>query len=471
MRNFPKLLFSLNFLNLALIAAQVAAIVFLCLYIPSFLPVAAALMIIWLLSAVAACVLFAKKGDAEVKCAWFVLIAALPVAGALIYFFASAGKTRNGILKLKGGNTANGLARAANLLCGSAQVGYDYAEYFSSGADFFKNATQAIAAAKLSVYVEFFIINRGKIFNDFERALKSAAENGAEIKIIVDGLGSAFRLRKKEIKRLKALGAEIKIFHRISPVPRARLNVRDHRKIIAVDGKAAFTGGFNLADEYANLKSPFGFWKDSGIAIYGAAAKVFEGMFLSLYNGSHETEVPASGKFNCLPFYDSPYTREFCEEAYLYAIACARERVHIMTPYFCPSERLAAALVFAARRGVDVRIILPHIPDKKYAFEISKSFARELSESGCKFYEFTPGFMHAKSMITDEKAFLGSYNFDYRSTHYNYECGVMFSDSMTDKAERDFADCLALSSEFSEGKISLFRKMYRAVLKLFAPLI
>lgn len=471
MHNFKKIIFSLNFLYLALIAAQVAAIVFLCFYIPSFLPAVLTILIIWLLGAIAAAILFSRAGSAEVKCAWFVLIAALPVAGALIYLLATVKKKSCGVLSVKTDKTLTGLSAAANALCGTAETGYERAIYFKSGAEFFNAIIREIESAKKRVYIEFFIIGRGHVYNAFLQALERAIERGAEVKIILDGIGSAFKISKREIKNLKAMGAEVMIFHRLTPLPRARLNFRDHRKIVAVDGKVAFTGGFNLADEYANISSPYGYWKDSGLAVYGAAAKVFEGMFLSVWQNKFEMPLPEGGKYHCLPFYDSPPHRVFCEEAFVFAISSARKRVHVLTPYFCVGEKTSAALAFAARRGVEVKVILPHVPDKKYAFEISKAHARELRKCGVRFFEYTPGFMHAKVIICDDGVFLGSYNFDYRSTHYNYECGAYFTGDMCEDAERDFDECLSLSAPITEDKVAPHRRLTRFLLKLFAPLI
>ena len=471
MPKFFKVIFSLNFLYIIAIAAQVAAIVFLCVYIPSTMPVAIAFAAVWILDGICALILFSKKSAPEVKCVWFLLIAALPVVGAIIYLFASSGKRRCGCLKIESDDKI-GLNGTANLLCGTARAGYEKAVYFPDGESFFNAAVSEIERAKKSVYIEFFIIERGNVFERVLAALKKAREAGAEIKIISDGVGSAFRLRKKEIKRLKNEGIEVKIFHKITPVPRAKLNLRDHRKIITVDGKVAFTGGINLADEYINIDSPYGYWKDSGVAVYGEAAKVFEEMFLAMFEGScREIPAPATGNRNCLPICDSPPCNSLCEDAYVCAICSAVERIHIMTPYFCPSDKLLSALAFAARRGVDVKIILPHIPDKRYAFEISKAYAHILLPCGVKFYEYTPGFMHAKNAVFDYKCFIGSYNFDFRSTHFNHECGVMFEDGMTDEAEKDFAKCLSLSAPFVEGKISPARRFYRFVLRLFAPLM
>ncbi len=473
MRNVSKIFFKLNFWIIILIAAQVAAIIFLCLYIPSFLPLAAVSAIVWALSAISAAVLFTRNGAPEVKCVWFVIITALPVAGALIYLLASVKSKPYGILTVSDAEST-GTARAANILSGTSDVGYESAEYFPTGAEFFKSAFLAIAEAKKSVYIEFFIIGRGHIMTEFTEAMKKALKNGAQVKILLDGVGSAFKLGKRDLKRLKKAGAEVKIFHKLLPLAHSKINLRDHRKIITVDGKIAFTGGINLADEYANLTSPYGYWKDTGVVICGSAAKIFEGMFLSMWFGKYEMKSPkaaANEKFHCLPFYDSPPKRAFCEDAFVSEICRAQTRVHIMTPYFCLSDKMLSALTFTARRGVDVKVIIPHVPDKKYAFAVSKAFAHLAAHSGVKVYEYTPGFMHAKAVICDDNVFLGSYNFDFRSTHFNYECGVIFGKEICETVEKDFSECLALSKDTALGKNADKKSLKRFLLRFFSPLI
>lgn len=457
MRKLSGFIFSLNFLFFTLIAAQTAAIVFLCFYIPTLLPSALVYAGLWLTTAASALILYVRRGAAEVKCVWFVLIAALPAVGAVIYLMTTVKRKPCGILDIAG--TEKGIAEA----------GYDRAEYFDCGAKFFDAVIYEIERARRSVYIEFFIVAKGEIFSRFTGAIASAKKNGAEVKLIFDGLGSAFRIRGRHIKALKKAGAEVKIFNRITPLPRARLNFRDHRKIVTVDGRVAFTGGVNLADEYANTVSPHGYWKDCGVAVYGGAAEVLEGMFLALFNGKYEMPQPAGGKFICTPYCDSPPHRAYFADACVCAINRADSRVHIMTPYFCVSEKIAAALQFAVLRGVDVKIILPHVPDKKYAFEISKAYASALH--GVKFYEYTPGFMHAKCVICDNEAFIGSHNLDFRSTRYNLECGIKFGGEICGLAEKDFQGCLALSSPLREGKSSVPRRAYRFFLKLLSPLV
>lgn len=472
MPNFPKLIFSLNFLYILLIAAETAAIIFLCLYLPAFMPVAAAFAAVWAVSLIAVIFIAARDGSPEVNCALALLVIALPVAGALFYALSVHGKKEWGTLTVTDATPVDGLESAAYECCGVSGAGYDEAEYFSCGEEYFARFFKELEGARKSVYLEYFIFGRGKIFSRLVAALKTARGNGAEIKIIADGIGTAFKAGRRDFKRLKAIGAEVKIFHRLTPLVHSRLNYRDHRKIAVIDGRAAFTGGINIADEYANIASPFGYWKDTGVVVYGGAARVFEGMFLSVWNGSHTMPSPEEGKYRCLPFYDSPPCRAgFCENAYAAAISAAKQRVHIFTPYFCAGDKTAAALGFAAMRGVDVRVIIPHIPDKKYAFELSKTAALPLIAQGVRFYEYTPGFMHAKSMVCDDSLFIGSYNFDFRSMRLNYECGVVFRGKICERAERDFWESLRLSSPLGGERVSRPRRAYRFILKLFAPLM
>ena len=472
MRNFTKLIFSLNFLYVILIAAECAAIIFLCLFIPSFMHVAAALGIAWLLTSSAVIFAVSRRGSPEINCALAVFITALPVAGAVIYMISRIGKKGCGKLNVTNCVPQSGEEAAALACCGTGGAYYDEAVYLKCGEEYFSLLFKQIERAKKRVVLEYFIVSRGKIFTRLLSALRIAKANGAEILFIIDGIGSAFKIGRKEINKLKAAGAQVKWFNRITPLLRTRLNNRDHRKIAVIDGKVAFTGGFNIADEYANVNSPLGYWKDTGVALFGDVAKVFEGMFFSVWNGDGEIQTEGYGEYRCIPYCDSPPSRTgFCENAYLAAISSAKYRVHIFTPYFCTGEKLTSALAFAAMRGVDVRVIIPHIPDKKYAFELSKSYAQALSQKGVKFYEYTPGFMHAKSMVCDGKLFIGSYNLDFRSMRLNYECGVILEDEPCENAERDFWECLRLSSLYCEGKVARPRRALRFILKLFAPLM
>lgn len=470
MSRFPRLIFSGNFIYILLIAAETAAIVFLCLYIPALLPYAVAITGIWLFTAITVAIIVCRGESPEINCALALLAVILPVAGCIIYYFASV-KHKRCNLKIHGLYAENGVCAAAAADCGTGGAKYEKSVYLKDGTEYFNLLFREIENAERFVYLEYFIVGRGRIFRRMLSALRRAKSRGAEIKLIIDGIGSAFRIGRKERKLLASVGAEIKIFHRLTPFPRSRLNYRDHRKIAVIDGKIAFTGGINIADEYANIDSPYGYWKDTGVAVYGCAAGVFAAMFLSVWHGRYEVTAENTGENLCVPYCDSPKNKSaFLENAYVCAINAAKERVHIFTPYFCVSEKINSALSFAAARGVDVKIIVPHIPDKKYAFEITKAYAAPLAARGVKFYEYTPGFMHAKSMICDQSLYIGSYNMDFRSMRLNYECGIVFDGAITDEAERDFKECMRLSSVFRTEKPSVLRRALRFVLKLFAPL-
>ena len=464
-----RFVFSVNCLYLILIAAELAAIIFLCLFIPSVLPYAVTFLGAWIFTAVTFCVMLARAGATEMKLALAALIVLLPVAGAVMYLVTFSKNKDCARLYIADADAA-GLEGVANSLCGTCMCGYDRAEYLSCGEQFFNLFFEELEKAEKNIYLEYFIIGRGKIFNRLITALQSAKERGADIKIVLDGVGSAFKVGKKHIKQLKKVG-EVKVFSRLSPVPKSRLNFRDHRKIAVFDGKVAFTGGINLADEYANIISPLGYWKDTAVAIYGGAAKVFEGMFLSVWHEKYEMKKPEGGKFKCLPFCDSPPNKSFAESALEYMIAHAEREIRIMTPYFCVGERISSALSFAAQRGVDIKVILPHIPDKRYAYALSKACAAELTCSGVKFYEYMPGFMHAKSVVCDGRAYIGSYNLDFRSFRLNYECGAIFEDDIAQKITEDFENCLALSRPMQDVKCGKAGKISRLFLKVFAPLI
>ena len=464
-------LLNLNFIYILFIAAEIAAIIFLCVWLPAYVPVTAVVILIWALNLVSVMIAYFKGASPEISCSVILMIIAFPIAGALIYLFSLFTKKWRGLVNVEGAEPQSGEENAVKALCGTGGVGYESAVYLKSGMEYYNLLFEEIGRAKHHVYLEYFIVHRGKIFNGLLSALRSARRNGAEIKFIIDGIGSAFKIGRREKKLLRAAGVEVKVFHRLKPLFYTGLNNRDHRKIAVIDNRVVFTGGFNIGDEYANVESPFGYWKDSGVAIYGEAAGVFGAMFLSVWNRDNQTEVVGSGKRRCIPFYDSPPRLSgVAENIYMTAISSAQKRVHILTPYFCAGEKINAALSLAAMRGVDVRIIIPHIPDKKYAFELSRTCASRMMHSGIKFYEYTPGFMHAKNMVCDDRAFIGTYNFDFRSLRLNYECGVVFGDDICDEVERDFAECIKLSMPFSPQKVNPFRSLYRFFLKLFAPL-
>lgn len=413
----------------------------------------------YLLSFVTALSLINRNIPPEFKCAWLAFIAAVPVIGA-VFYVVTIYKAKKCERTLR----YDGCALPP-------PVSYERAVYLKDGAAYFDLLFREIAAAEKYVYLEYYIVARGEILERLIALLKAAHARGAEIKLIADGLGSALRLPRRKLKELQRAGAEIRIFHRLFPLPVSRLNFRDHRKIAVIDGKTALIGGINIADEYANLREVHGYWKDSGAAVYGQAATVYRDLFLSVWEGC-KTAVPprADGGATLCPVYDAPpVLKGFCEDAYCAAIHRATERVYAFTPYLCLGEKIRSALVYAVRRGVDVKIVIPHVPDKKLTFELTKSFAEGLAAAGAGIYEYTPGFMHAKLLLCDDEVFLGSYNLDFRSMQLNYECGAKFDGEIAQAAAADFRECLALSIPFEPDRRRL-RRLARSVLKLFAPL-
>lgn len=454
-----RFVFSRFFICLTVIAALLAAIIFLCVYIHSLLPAAAAIALSYLLSLISALNLLSAESPAEFKCGWLILIVALPVLGAVLYFLSFFGRAQK--------------APPSEALPPSSCTSF---RYFTDGATFLDSLISRISTAKKYVYLEFYIISKGHIWEAFYRELLKAQDRGVEIKIIYDGLGSALRAPKKDFKALEKSGAEIKIFNRITPLPVSRLNFRDHRKIAVIDDDAVFLGGVNIADEYANLCSPHGYWKDGGALFFGDVAFIFSRVFLSLFNGERADwsgDMPRlTGKYKLFPVADEPERAgSMCEDLLASALYSAKERAYIFTPYLCMGDKLHDALIFAARRGADVKLLIPAVPDKKITFAITRSYCERLAESGVNIYFYTPGFMHFKGAVCDNKALLGSYNLDFRSMRLNYECGVMGGGELADEMAGDFTACLALSQRLQPKKRGAAGRFARSLLRLFAPLV
>ncbi|MGN1061380.1 MAG: phosphatidylserine/phosphatidylglycerophosphate/cardiolipin synthase family protein [Candidatus Coproplasma sp.] len=468
-----RFLFSKLFISLFVIAALCAAIIILCVILHSLLPIAAAICLAYLLSLGATLYLLSGEGAAAFKCAWLAAVVALPVIGAVLCFICHAYSPKGGYGKLM------------------PQAEYDKYEFFNDGGIFLKRLTELISQAKKSVYLEFYIIAKGEIWSNIFVNLRSALERGVEVKIIYDGLGSALRAPKRQFNELKAKGAKIKAFNRLLPMPLSRINIRDHRKIAVIDDRAAFIGGVNIADEYAHITAPHAYWKDGGALFFGRAAGVFSRLFLSLFNGEELPEnTPADGEdlpsdslesngkeFNgndliLTPVADMPDRGGgVFEDAIAAAIYGAERRIYIYTPYMCFGEKLCDALSFAARRGVEVIVLIPAVPDKKLPYAITKIYARKLNQSGVIIYEYTPGFMHFKGAVFDDTAFIGSYNFDFRSTRLNYENGAFCSGGLAKDMADDFISCLQLSQPVSFKKQSALGRLWASVLCLFAPLV
>lgn len=345
----------------------------------------------------------------------------------------------------------------------------------------------ALRHAEHYIFIEYFIIEEGVLWNSVLEILEQKAAEGIEVRVIYDDVGSIFTLPASYPAKLEKMGIHCRVFNRVVPVLSLRQNNRDHRKYMIVDGKVAFTGGINMADEYINAKERFGHWKDSAIRLEGEAVWSMTLSFLTMWDFTSSQEEnlelfrpkPAEGGTvgYVQPYHDCPWDDEpVGQTIYLNLINKAKRYVYITTPYLVVDYSLFVALVSAAKSGVDVRIITPHIPDKKTVFELTRAYYQELVSAGVKIYEYEPGFIHSKNFVVDDiYASVGTVNMDYRSMFLHFENGVLLygTQSVID-IKSDFLDTQEKSLQITLGdceNISVFRRAFRAVLRLFAPLL
>lgn len=362
-------------------------------------------------------------------------------------------------------------------------------KYFPLGEDKFEEMLIQLEKAEKFIFLEYFIVEEGYMWGRVLEVLQRKASQGVEVRMMYDGMCSLMLLPYGYPGQLEALGIRCKMFSPIRPALSTMQNHRDHRKILVIDGRVAFTGGVNLADEYINRKVRFGHWKDTAIMVEGEAVRSFTMMFLQMWNITEKEEdygkyldVDVRAKLHTsggyvMPYGDSPVDNEnLAENIYLDIINRAVKYVHIMTPYLILDQELIRALTFAAKRGVDVTIIMPHIPDKKYAFALAKTYYPGLIRAGVNIFEYTPGFMHAKVFTSDdERAVVGTVNLDYRSLYLHFECGVyLYQVPEIADIEKDVQETLTKCQRVTLvdcKREKLWMKIYGRVLRLFAPLM
>lgn len=484
------------------IGFMVAAYMLLTDSVPSFLAlnlVGAALITLCIIN---------DDGNPSVKLTWIVLVLVLPVFGLLLYLYNKTDLGHRLMLKALNrtiDETSQFIPRQEELmdslrdnnhgLHNLAHYTYDHggyplytntdARYFLSGEAAFEEILLQLEKAEKFIFLEFFIVDEGYMWGRILDILERKAKGGVEIRMMYDGTCALFRLPYSYPAKLKALGIQCKMFSPIYPFVSTSYNNRDHRKILVVDGRIAFTGGVNLADEYINRKRVYGHWKDAAIMLAGEAVRSFTLMFLQMWNLDtkgddyqkflgYSVSVPSSGYV--IPYGDSPLDRDQVGKlVYLDIINRSKCYVHIMTPYLVLDNEMLTALCFAAERGVDVRLILPHIPDKKIPFALAHTHYSRLMSSGVKIYEYTPGFVHAKTFVSDGiKAVVGTINLDYRSLYYHFECAAYIYDlpAVAD-VEADFQNTvmesqLVTAEDVRHDKLS--RKLVGALFKIIAPL-
>ncbi len=360
--------------------------------------------------------------------------------------------------------------------------------YYPLGEDLFADMLKQLEAAEHFIFMEYFIVDEGMMWGRILEILAEKAAQGVDVRVMYDGTCEFSLLPHDYPKRLKKLGISCKVFAPVTPFISTHYNYRDHRKILVIDGHTAFCGGVNLADEYINQKVRFGHWKDTAVMLKGEAVKNFTLMFLQMW-GIDERETPyerflsypappqEQARGYCLPYGDCPLDGEKVgERVYMDLLNRAVRYVHIMSPYLILDGEMETALKFAAERGVEVSLILPGIPDKAVPYALAKTHYMSLLESGVKIYEYTPGFVHAKVFVCDDReAVVGTINLDYRSLYHHFECAVYLYDTdCIPEIEADFKDTLSKCRQVSEETVRGERlrvKLTGFLMKVVAPLM
>lgn len=364
-----------------------------------------------------------------------------------------------------------------------------YTEYFSCGEDFFSSLRCELEKAEKFIFMEYFIVEYGTVWNSILDILKRKVREGVDVRFIYDDIGSMSKVSWAYDKTLRKYGINAVKFAPFHPIVSAVHNNRNHRKVTVIDGKVAYTGGINLADEYANVTSPYGHWKDSAVMLKGKGVIGFTMMFLMTFNGCKKTAEDFTPYLNIeyekfenqgivQPFADGPAPlapQHVGENVYLNIINGAKKYLYVTTPYLIIDHELQNAFCLAAQRGVDVRIITPHIPDKKIVYNITRSNYKKLLSCGVKIYEYTPGFIHAKNLIADDKVgVIGTINLDYRSLVHHFEDAVWMKETKAlREMKADFDETFEKCNQITVDnfKMSVITFVTSKILQIFAPLL
>lgn len=522
-RNVLQIIFSRTMLMMVLIVVQFAYIIARMYALAEHIPVllGGELLIV----AVVMAIILNSRENPSVKLSWCFLVGIFPIFGSIVYFVIrfdlgyrvlqkritlveEDGRKyipkQDGVLKelkQKDAQTYH-MAQYLRKNSGSLVSTNNQVKYFSIGEEMFEEMIKQLETATEYIYLEYFMIAHGKMWNTILKILERKAKEGVDVRLLYDGSCSVYLLPYKYPKQIEKLGIKCQMFSPPIPFLSMHYNNRDHRKIMVIDGRVAFTGGINLCDEYINIDSPFGHWKDVGIMLEGDAVFDFTLMFMKMWcativKNTSDVHLPNMQKYlektdyfpknldtlkeekggYVIPYADSPVDDEYIgKNVYIDILNQAKDYVYIMTPYLILDGEMLHAITLAAKRGVDVRIILPHIPDKWYVFVLARANYKTLLEAGVKVYEYTPGFVHAKVFVADgERAVVGSMNLDYRSLYWHYECSAYLYkvDAIAD-IYKDFINtqemCEQVNDEFVK-KISIFSKVAAFVLKMVAPLL
>lgn len=453
------------------------------------------------------------KQEPEYIIGWLVIIMAFPLYGAVFYIlFGKKPLNRIGRRRARDfiENYTDGLTNvpAYPLAASNALRDYDRdlsrqsryistvsytpvwanteVAYYSDGSAFLKSFLVELKKAQNFIFIEFFVLAEGEMWNEILPILEEKVADGIKVKILYDDFGSFGRIPGNYDKILQSKGIDSKAFNPIKPHLNVRMNYRDHRKICIIDGNVGYTGGLNIADEYINRSIRFGHWKDTAILLKGDAVWNLTTMFLAMWNfetGHNEDLATFRPTKKYLtdgfvqPFGDNPLDDiAAAENAYIQIINMAKDYVWITTPYLIINRGMLSALCVASQSGVDVRLVTPRIPDKRQVHEVSRSYYLSLVSAGVKVYEYVPGFIHSKMFVSDDKvAIIGTINMDYRSFYLHFECGVaLYGSSVIANMKKDLEDTFEVSERITYSmakKVPLWRRTLRLVLRLFSPLL
>jgi len=441
------------------------------------------------------------------KVAWIIPILLVPVVGGILYIFLGGGRKLNfqrsdalrayrkqltprldNIDLLRYGSDA---AQQAWYLQNAAlcpAYGNTETRYFAAGKDFFPVFLEELRKAERYIFLEYFIIADGSMWQETLAILKEKVARGVEVRVIYDGIGSASTLDEDYEEDLEEMGIHCRPFQPFLPILSIHQNNRDHRKICVIDGVTGFVSGLNIADEYIDRLERFGYWKDNALLLRGQGVWSLSVFFLTMWDDHHTPrsdydwfrprELPPLENVQGVvaPYADTPFPEDtVCADLHLQMITKAKNYLFLTTPYLVLDETISAALCTAARSGVDVRVMTPHIPDKKTVFAVTQSNYPVLLEAGVRIYEFTPGFLHSKTVVADDLyASVGSCNLDYRSFYLQFENGVWLCGTDSVEAVRDdFLESIPQCQEITLDDCRTQRpakRLLTSLYRLFSPL-
>ena len=435
---------------------------------------------------------------------WIIILLLFPIIGTILYIILGRNKRKSKVLKSivkTDKESKKYLTQDENikdLYKDNSRIKYisDYAgfpvttnnevDYYPLGEEAFKVMLEELKKAEKFIFFEYFIVNHGEMWNSILEILEEKAKKGVDVRVMYDDLGCLSTLKSSYPKELDKKGIKCVAFNKLKPFAGVIMNNRDHRKILVIDGKVAFSGGINIADEYINKITKYGHWKDNAIRVKGDAVWNYTVMFLSIWNSfRHEDGDYTKFKYKfdnninngfVIPYGETPLDEEVTgEDIYLNIINQANKYVYIFTPYLIIDTDMINALNLAAKRGVDVRIIIPGIPDKKVVYTLSESYVEPLIKGGVKVYKYTPGFVHSKVFVADDNiATVGTINMDYRSLYLHFECGCYFENvDVIKDIKKDLTQTIEKSHQITEKEAipNLLKATWQALLRLVAPLM